>query len=918
MMAGRGPSPSGGSWQARQNQRAASDKRKLALFAALASKSSTNTPPTVASSRLVRDAQSIISAIDTIPMFRVGDSASVRPVSAEYRSMIVAVIGAMNSGERSAILCWPPHQACLPALTNLIALGDVASAPTHTHAAGPGRLDIVADPPIGFRAVLYPSARTGHGPAREIQLSRSQMATLHKKHVLRSIYPASEEPAALKDYHVVLGRVGAMSGRAKDGRSYAEFEHPVLDEIVPHGTPLAGCPENGRLLWRTKSKTDLGKFSRTGAADQPEEARFFLYEISADRMERELTAIECPPNLLLLDLSKTARGRLENNWLQKARKAVETFQARFPLAGVLAFTDDPWTCDAARFEILGTQRPNGSKKMTPSKVTAIYSPLGDILQDAGSETSEFVGGHQLLVDGFTGQLEAAIAGFRTIARKLEDRGNPTAAEAARSIVTKVRRCVCLPGSLAELSNFLERETFDDIASDNMAVYRISSELAVLNDPRSGATQISSNELASAQTAVRQLTEMSESSTPMASLLDQAIAPALRASSRTIVVFRNELIADFAKDRLTTKFDKLENRLNRDVIRLTTRQGLADLATLIPKFRNNFGRAIVVAPTRQGALEILSQPWLPEVVSILADSDTLRFAARDAARLAELLEHPDLKLRLQRFAKAATQRVEQIGAHVVAFDTTIQPTEDVEFPDGSVIDLAGPHKGDRHLIQLKMKSNQLILARPRTALVQLDDSHSVRRFVEVSASKVNVGDEICVIGPRFIEKARSVLNITAAAAEEIREYHDQVRRRFEALSPGNRAAKLKVLCEKMGAPPVATATASYWVSLEDEAAKPLHEVVPHAPRDRELFMRFTNALGIRPQMASRHWAWAVIAQRSSRVRAGAAFHDAYKGILTDEHAAFASKKERAAEIRALRAAADDYVSTVVEKTTIGGP
>jgi hypothetical protein len=96
------------------------------------------------------------------------------------------------------------------------------------------------------------------------------------------------------------------------------------------------------------------------------------------------------------------------------------------------------------------------------------------------------------------------------------------------------------------------------------------------------------------------------------------------------------------------------------------------------------------------------------------------------------------------------------------------------------------------------------------------------------------------------------------------------------------------------------------------------MTPHAPRDREVFIRFTHALGIGTQLAARFWAWAVLLQRSSRVRAGAAFHDAYKGILTDQHSALAASKTRAAEIRALRAAADDYVSRVDAIRTVGRP
>jgi hypothetical protein len=350
----------------------------------------------------------------------------------------------------------------------------------------------------------------------------------------------------------------------------------------------------------------------------------------------------------------------------------------------------------------------------------------------------------------------------------------------------------------------------------------------------------------------------------------------------------------------------------DVLRLTTRQGLADLATFTANFRNQFKRAIVVAPTRQLILEILSQPWLPDEVIILADSDTLRFAARDAVRLAAQPLPFELNRRLKSFATAADTRVLQIGAHSSVLDTTIQPADDIDFPDGSVIDLAGPQRGGRSLIELTMQSGQSIIARPRTGLVRRDNSRFIRRFVEIDVNDVSEGDEICVIGPRFIEKARTLLNITAAAAEEIRVYHELVQKRFAEIDAPNRLARLKLLCEKMGEPSVHPGTAAYWVHLDGEAAKPLYEVVAHAPRDRSLFMRFTNALGIGSQLAARFWAWAVITQRSSRVRAGAAFHDAYKGILTDQHSALAANKDRAAEIRGLYVAADENVSIVTNK------
>jgi hypothetical protein len=155
----------------------------------------------------------------------------------------------------------------------------------------------------------------------------------------------------------------------------------------------------------------------------------------------------------------------------------------------------------------------------------------------------------------------------------------------------------------------------------------------------------------------------------------------------------------------------------------------------------------------------------------------------------------------------------------------------------------------------------------------------------------------------------LLNITAKAAEEIRDYHELVQKRFGELAGTNASERLRALADAMGEPPVDTGTARYWVTLDREFDKPLHDVVPHAPKDKPTFMRFAAALGIGPKTSERFWAWAVIAQRSNRLRAGAAFHDAYKGILTDPHGAIGDNVEREADIRALRAAALEHIATV---------
>ena len=116
---------------------------------------------------------------------------------------------------------------------------------------------------------------------------------------------------------------------------------------------------------------------------------------------------------------------------------------------------------------------------------------------------------------------------------------------------------------------------------------------------------------------------------------------------------------------------------------------------------------------------------------------------------------------------------------------------------------------------------------------------------------------------------------------------------------------------MGAPKVSPDTARYWVDLDQELEKASHDVVPHAPQDRETFLRFTTALGIGTSLAENFWLWAVVAQRSHRMRAGNLFHDAFRGILVDPHSAIAENSDRSADIRSLRTLAEHHVATVAE-------
>lgn len=897
-----------------QQRRATLDKRqallsKMAQASAARSEASSLVPATPeVPPRKQRDVDRYMAALAAQPFHQLGQS-EVAAVSPAYERLVRSAAEVASDSSAQVVMPWPPVRISPSAIVGLLTIAAVGSAETEQLASHSttGTVRCRSDE---VRAIVFPYARSTHAQARQVQVDRHELGKINFEHVKRYMNGGDD---AAKDFHQVLGRVRNLTGRALDGRNYAEFEHPILDEIVPHAAPRGERASNSRLLWRTRSKTDIAKQSRSGDADDREKGDFFLYTLRAgERVSLDLRAIKRSPDLLILDLTRNARNRLGWDWVQRATEMVSCLREVHPTTGILAIADDPWTYRTARFDILGTRRPGKNGKRVPAPGHVTYSESAGIVQPIATAPLHFDGGGRIDVDGFFGDTAQGIEAVRDLSNSLSDRGDPKAADTARSLMATLRRTASLPGSLTELGQFLARETSTAAANDLLSVYRAGADLSALTDPRSLASQIDADNrvLGTARDIMRTF----EAATPMTTLLEAAVMPAVRSSSKSLFVFRSELVAEFAVDRLRITETKLAARIESEFIRFGGERLLKAVAAFPSGTRNQFKRVVIVAPTRTAILTTLSQPWLPDQVTVLADADTLAFAARDAERLADEIDIVPLAARLRMFAAHANTRVEEIGRHVVRFE---MPTDDIEFPNGAVVDLSGGGRGERNLIEIRLKSNQRIIARRNTEIVLRDDGAATTSFVERPASAVKSGDEVCVIGHGFVERARTLVNIRATASEEIRDYHELVAERFSAIPEISTQGKLRTLVSWMDDQSVTTERARYWIDLAAELEKPLHDVVPHAPSDRETFMRFTAALGIGEIMASSFWRWAVVAQRSHRLRYGNVFHDAFRGILTDPHAAMASNRDRTDQIRMLRSMAEEHVAIVDEVRSFRG-
>ncbi|SDE57204.1 hypothetical protein [Kordiimonas lacus] len=855
-----------------------------------------------------RDVDAYLKALSEFPFYALGSKTETR-IAPWYSALVKAALEAMNDGSPRVVMTWPQSQACPSGIVSLLTLGAVASA-SRKKVLVQGISEDAFEEADGVRAVLFPYARSTHAASRQVQLDSKRFGSIHLDHVKRAL--DGQGVPAVTDYHKALSRVLTIKGMARDGKSYAELAHPILDEIVPHGPPKGDRPANSELLWRTRSKTDFGKFTISDDVNKPSTAAYYIYTIRAkDDFGDQLTSIKKEPDIFILDLSHTARGRMGWDWRSVAEKAIEAIKKYQPNVPILAVVDDPWVYQFARFGLLGSVPPWGRRKRAKAKkIPAIGQVViardKSILSPSLSKQNELEGPNKIQVDGFYGETGRTIERLRSLAQQLTKRGSQHEAELVREVIAIIRRSTSLPGSLAALSKFLIEETTVEMAADLFASYRIGAKLASLENVQSLVSQLEeSSELSN---KAREIMRILEQETPMSLLLKKVIKPSLRSSSRTLVIFRSDMIAEFAIDQLQTAEPKLNDRVETDMLRFGGSELFGTVSRSSPAYRNQFKRAILVAPTRSSILATFAEPWLPEQLIVLADADTLLLSSQDAKRLADELDDTTIKVRLSDFAAPAYSRVKEIGRHSVQIDIPEQ-VEDIEYPSNNLVDLSGDARGDRKLLEISMKNGQRILACQSTGIVVRHDGIASSAFVERQAGALKPGDEVCVIGPAFIERARSLLDIQFAAACEIREYHNQVLTRFARLPGQTTTERLRVLVSNMGAPSVSIDTARYWINLEAELEKDLSEVVPHAPQDQFTFLRFTAALGFKDSLAQAFWRWAVVAQRSYKLRAGNVFHDAFRGILTDPHSAISENASRADEIHQLRLMAEEYVATV---------
>jgi hypothetical protein len=860
----------------------------------------------------VRDVELYLRALADVPFYSL-DQPETLHASAVYRRLAEIVLSGMNAETQEAVLCWPNCNPSPAAIVAVLALADCGSAKA-IEVQGTAALSA----PMGLRALIYPYARTSHRPLRHLYVDKEYLGRLHLRHQNRG--RQSGELPALADYHKTLARAKTLSGLAIDGKSYAEFLNPSLDDTIPSGPCDAGDARS-ELMQRVSSKTDLRKISRSHEADDPAKARFYLFGLRAnDSLGSALRRLPKPIDIVFVDLTRIGRNRLGPEWEKRLHAFLAEVESRLGKLPTVLLTDDPWAFDRVRFDVLGTPARRRSAAV-PGRSSIILAQGSDIAVSGEPARPVYSTVKSFEVIPFAGEVTTTLQRLRTARKAADALGDPDSATLLQSLIGAVSRCTSLPGSLANLSAYVEREAGTAQAADLLSVYRVGTTVAELQQSLGPWAQTHRADLLEICEDVKKVCSRTEQATPVAELVRDIVQKFLRVSSKTVLLFQKDMLADFAEYACTQDSemgDTVDRRVNESgMLLFLDRAGLEDLANLPTPERNYVKTLIVISPTRSSLMSLLARPWLPDRIIVVSEVDGVSSAARDANRLSRYEELAELKSRFEMFAKRAAAEVARVTNTSVDLNSQIEPVEEIEIPLSGVVNLAGHARPGQPVLKFAFEGGQIVLARPGTKLVMQDSSRTIPAFAEVAARDVEIGDHVCVIGDAFLEMARPLLNITARAAEEIRDYHRLVLDRFEKLPGATVAERLAHAVTAMEMPGVTVQRASYWVDLKEQLDAPLPEVVPHAPRDFKTFVAFMKALSVSESIATRYWTWAVIAQRASRMRAAINFHDAYRSILVETYGAISDNPDRARDVRRLRAAAENFVSVVSAKTEEGG-
>jgi hypothetical protein len=855
----------------------------------------------------------------TIALRRRAEPDEICCIGPAARQIVEAFERVLKERKSESLLVWPQRPDGIAVFHSLAALNRMSQCDRE-----------------GFTTAFFPWSRNTGGTQRTVLVDRDELvkSTLPP---LNRVLPNGGKDRAFA-YLMALHSLKHLLSSGKANTKWKKklnidkgLLHPTLYEIMPQIGILSASIKSyaDQFLRRLRRLTWIDeRADYIEAANHPMRTPFFLFGIHAEAKRQKIwreAGLDpahggTVPDIILLDLTRRARNRIGDKWRQAVSTFLGSMEELYGLScpPALALTDDVFVLQALRWGVLrdhDLKRGFAKKSRSPPPARLILSPRGDLLaQDTiirgtlSEVTAEVYGADILSFVDF---------GFK-LRRSLAEADASEIADAVGTAIEVIQSLIGLPGHPKLLFDFIA-ENYEGTERDNLQSRydhlaprgRIKSALQL------GLAGAQHDQLSQFLVAYDKLCAVAANHNPGAQLFDDCVRGLLRKGTRSILVFSSELLRGFAEWRIESDAAFADARdLAAKKLRLVDRREAIEELDLDQKEQQLFQRIVFIEPHVDDFLHVLTRPWLPEKVILLAHLARAEHALR---RIRILLQLEGVDAIAEKLRAIETELVRALDGRTIDIpDSDAAP----RLPRLGTLDLTTTTIAGAGPPRIIHTSGDLKIRAFDGSDFALYDSEALQVFSRRSAKDLQPGDQVCVFSPDFIDAAREKLNLTVNASDVLALYHKDVAQAVERLPGADMTAKAAALKDRIlkndptlslpGLPSIRD-----WIDVLPLIDAPRDEVRPHAPRDRRHYLCLMKALGISDDIARHYWDFGIFWTRSMRIRKGAEFHQVFLGILVDPHgAASRLPDKRRHDIWRIYETAEHHIVTVLSNEREG--
>lgn len=701
--------------------------------------------------------------------------------------------------------------------------------------------------------------------------------------------------------------------------------HPAIFEITPQIGITAGGVRDYRdqFLRRLRRHTWINDCpDHLEAVGAPEKTPFFMFGVHADALDGALLrkggldpkSGGRRPDVIMLDVTRRARNRIGGgSWRQKAVKFCNIVSDLYGSAAppILALTDDVFVTQALRWEILkqyDVGRGAVAEHKGPAPARVVLTASSDLLSQVVIQP---VPPPKITAEAYGGEILSFSDFGLTLRRKFIDAGDEELAGAVADGMHAIQNLIGLPGYPRQLMQFAndnyERFECQTILARYDRLLPRGKIKAALQTGQAGANH---NQLTEFLAAMDKLFAAADTNNPGCQLFDKCLLSLVQNEGRSLLVFSSELLRGFAEWRIEEDagLSDVRAHLGSKILLVDKREAAEALD--IEDGAEAFQRIVFMEPGAEDLLGLLTHPKLSPHLVVLAHLARVEHVLRRIRILLDLDGTEPVRERLKAVATEFTSVL--AGRRIDLPDLDAAPP----LPRLGTLDLtAGVGAGAGRTRILLTSGGFKIRAFDRSEFA-LYNPDALQIFIRRDASQLQLGDQICVFTPDFVESARDKLNLAANASDVLLLYHKDVVAAAARLPGPDLQSQAQALRNRMlGIDPAldlpGLQSLKSWIDVEHLIKAARNTVRPQAPRVRRHYVCLMKALGISDDVARLYWDLGVFWTRSMRIRTGAAFHQVFMGILIDPLGTTAHlPAERRQDIWHIYETAEHHVVTVI--------